>query len=135
MTELDPCPSCRRHVAVVEAACPFCGLVLAARTAQPLAANRLARAAIFVAGAALAGCWTNKPAPKDTAVKTSPPDAGVALQRADASTKPPHDDDENLKGLGPNQRRYQHHPCTSPGNGQPPVCAPYGAPPARRRIV
>ena len=131
MTELAPCTACRRHVAVAETACPFCGVALPARAAEPFAAQRLARAAVFVAGAALVGaglasCWTSS-SPRDSKVvdhKTTA-DAGVG----DAPPDPDVEDNTNR----------QRHPggggCVSPGNGQPPVCMPYGAPPARRRVV
>jgi hypothetical protein len=123
--ELDPCAVCRRHVAVTEPACPFCGAALPARTAQAFAPLRLSRAAVFVAGAALAACGGGK---KDSTVQTHAisSDAGVGAPDATATNDDLPD------------RRQQHHGgggCTSPGNGQPPVCMPYGAPPARRRLV
>jgi hypothetical protein len=31
------------------------------------------------------------------------------------------------------RRNYQNHPCVDTPQG--PMCAPYGAPPARRRVV
>ena len=146
MIDLDPCPECHRHVSVAEPACPFCGIALDRRLAQPFARHRLSRAAVFVAGAALGACWTSKPAtephdradqqitpPADAAetatghhFATPPGDAGVAAVPIDA---PP------IPRTNQQQNNFHSHGCYSPGNGQPPVCAPYGAPPARRRLV
>lgn len=59
MTHLCPCPSCNRHVAVNEVACPFCKAELPesfrCQPTPPPARGRLGRAALFAAGAALAG--------------------------------------------------------------------------------
>jgi hypothetical protein len=56
MNHLVPCPECRRHVRVREAACPFCGveLHLAATPPPVLPTRRLGRAALFAFGATLA---------------------------------------------------------------------------------
>jgi hypothetical protein len=56
MSHLVPCPECRRHVRVHEAACPFCGaaLELSALPAPALPTLRLGRAALFAFGATLA---------------------------------------------------------------------------------
>ncbi|HUS28329.1 MAG TPA: carboxypeptidase-like regulatory domain-containing protein [Kofleriaceae bacterium] len=58
--ELVPCGGCRRHVALVENACPFCGAAVELRArARPLL-GRVSRAAIFGVGAsAAAACWTS----------------------------------------------------------------------------
>jgi hypothetical protein len=59
MTSLVPCPSCARHVRVEETRCPFCDGPLPARAPVaargPSAPGRLSRAALFAAGATLAG--------------------------------------------------------------------------------
>lgn len=135
---LRPCSGCNRHVALGETACPFCGVTLEATSPARDPLTRLSRAAIFVAGAAAAtACWTSKSEPQHASATTSTvsttaaaSDAGVASDTAvtpDASTVTQHPIIE--------EPHYQNHPCVSPGPGQPPVCAPYGAPPARRRIV
>jgi predicted RNA-binding Zn-ribbon protein involved in translation (DUF1610 family) len=53
---LTACPSCARHLRASEPACPFCGAKLAERSPRirALPTKRLARAAIFSFGAALA---------------------------------------------------------------------------------
>ena len=184
---LRPCTGCRRHVANVEAACPFCGAALAVVAVAPHAAplGRLSRAAVFASAATLAGCWTNAApppaqhasppgpggagdsqggtdpwanqdrashdatsrsapgrdagvghfahAPNDAGVATvhAPADAGVATAHVPADAPPLliHDPEDDLRN---NNRR---HTCSSPGPGRAPVCMPYGAPPARRRVV
>ena len=60
MRTLSPCPACQRHVRVTEEACPFCGAAIpraAARGTEAVARlrGRPSRAAIFAAGATLAG--------------------------------------------------------------------------------
>jgi hypothetical protein len=73
VSELNPCPSCNRHVRVADPVCPFCSEPQAERPPRaeaPFGRPRLNRAAIFAAGAALAGmsaCSTTG----------NPPDAGV----------------------------------------------------------
>jgi hypothetical protein len=60
MSDLVPCPTCRRHVASNATSCPFCEVVLAPPRAcaggcSHSPAERLARAAVVAAGAALLG--------------------------------------------------------------------------------
>jgi len=111
MSELRPCEGCRRHVSIDESACPFCGTtreVDAASGAMKL--GRLSRAAVF-AGAALAssacgGSKAKADKPIDnTQEQTASADAGVVEQ-----PPPPPDDPNNIP-------------------------MPYGAPPARKRVV
>jgi hypothetical protein len=64
MSQLAPCPACRRHVEVVETTCPFCGAALAESfrgQLRPVAPpRRLSRAAMMAAGATLLGaCSAN----------------------------------------------------------------------------
>jgi hypothetical protein len=111
MMELRPCPACHRHVRLDEVACPFCAAGLPAASPPVLPRRRLTRAAIFVAGAALAGCGgkgkpdTNQQQQigNETDQTAPPPDAAPV---ADPIEYPDHD-----------------------------VPKPYGAPPARQRIV
>jgi hypothetical protein len=112
MSELRPCEGCRRHVSVSDAACPFCGT--AREVIEPVATRfgRASRAAVF-AGAALAStaCGGKKPAPQpvDNHADAVEPDAGVPT--------PP----DRGRADDPN----------NPNN----IPMPYGAPPARRRVV
>jgi hypothetical protein len=133
MRDLQPCDGCRRHLDASQArSCPFCAATVTARARAPLPTGRLSRAAVFSSAALVAGC------------------GGKPKQ---ARTEPHVIEDEN----------YQDHPCTEPDpvkiaelekqrdeaqtdeekraidekldRARMSVCAPYGAPPARRRIV
>ena len=74
MSALCPCPSCSRHVRVVESACPFCGVALVEEAHLPRAmpTHRLGRAALFAFGIAAAagapGCGTSTTAGTDAYV-------------------------------------------------------------------
>ncbi|HEX5061195.1 MAG TPA: hypothetical protein VFV99_17635 [Kofleriaceae bacterium] len=109
MAELRPCTECRRHVAIDERACPFCNAELTVAAPSSTRLGRVSRAAVF-AGAALAttACGGKKPK-TDTNVQdheqTASGDAGV-----EQPPPPPPDDKNN-------------------------VPMPYGAPPARKRVV
>ena len=112
MSELRPCEGCRRHVAIEDGACPFCGTtreVEGAAAATKL--GRLSRAAVF-AGAALAtsacgGSKAKADKPIDnTQEQTATADAAVE----DPMPPPPPHDPNNIP-------------------------MPYGAPPARKRVV
>ena len=107
MTDLKVCAGCRRHVAIEERACPFCNAVLAAASPHSGLLGRASRAAVF-AGAALASTACGGKKPKADNVQNQNDQAQV-----DAGTPQP---DNTQK----------------PDNNVP---MPYGAPPARRRIV
>ena len=129
--QLRPCTACNRHVAIEATSCPFCAAALGVGS-PAIDPARLSRAAIFVAGAAaaalgaasLGGCWTNKNTPAH-AEQTPPPDAAVRAPDAAVVQQQQINVDDG--------QDVQNHPCFDGPQG--PVCAPYGAPPARRRIV
>jgi len=106
MLDLRPCTACQRHVAITEAACPFCSasLVEAAPRSMPL--GRLSRAAVFV-GATLATAACGGKAKPETNVNTG----SNTVQAVDAGVEEP-----------------VHHETN-------PTPMPYGAPPVRRRVV
>lgn len=106
MNELLPCGECRRHVAVTASTCPFCGATREASTPASARLGRLSRAAVF-AGAALAttACGGKKP-------KSEPVDNHQNQSAVDAAVP---------------------ETTTPPDNSNIPM--PYGAPPARRRVV
>jgi len=58
-SHLVPCPACQRHVRVSEVSCPFCTETLSQslrnRSAEPLPAARLGRAALYAFRASLTG--------------------------------------------------------------------------------
>ncbi|HEY5922736.1 MAG TPA: hypothetical protein VIV11_13745 [Kofleriaceae bacterium] len=106
MTELRPCVGCHRHVSVAERACPFCSAELAPGSPRSALLGRASRAAVF-AGAALAaaGCGGKK-AKSDTTNQNQTATADAGVEEPPL----PPDDKNNIP-------------------------MPYGAPPARRRVV
>jgi len=126
--QLRPCSACKRHVAIDAASCPFCAASLVAGKGTVDPPGRLSRAAVFAAGVAAAAagsaCWTNKSEPQHVQQQTTTvvPDAAVTPDGAVVQDHPVID-----------ERHYQNHPCADTPQG--PVCAPYGAPPMRRRVV
>jgi hypothetical protein len=115
MTRLTPCPSCRRHVRAGAEPCPFCGSREEREAPRPLppAGLRLTRAAVFAGALAACGSTTGK-----QQQGAEPVDAGLVsnAQDLDANTTP----DARLAPVKP------------PDNH---CCKPYGAPPARIRLV
>ncbi len=142
MRELRPCTHCRRHVDAAEHACPFCDGALTAAEPRPLFGAWRSRAAVFASSAALAAAACSKPkATTETgsgsapisqtadatviAVDSPASDAAVAIDApldaappVDAAVKHPRPDAAEAVRI-----RDHHNP------------KPYGAPPARRRIV
>lgn len=115
MTDLRPCSGCRRHVSIAERVCPFCAAPLAAVSPRDPLIGRLSRAAVF-AGAALAStACGGKKAKTENVNNTEQHDQ--ALQTDAGPTFPP-------EGSG-----------TTKEPDKAPVPMPYGAPPARRRVV
>jgi hypothetical protein len=118
MTRLLPCPSCQRHVRVDATTCPFCAVALEL-SAPPLPAptGRLTRAAAF-AGAALLGTACGSSAPQ---AKEPPQNGPVAAADAGADqvAEPPD--------AAPAPPPPPYDPHNTP--------MPYGAPPARDRLV
>jgi len=112
MLDLQPCTACRRHVAITEVACPFCRASLGEGEARPRPLGRLSRAAVFASATlAAAACGgKTKPEPNTNPARTA--DAGVTETPAPDAAEPVREDPERN-----------------------PVKMPYGAPPARRRVV
>lgn len=114
MRELSPCVACRRHVSISERACPFCGAAREPSAPAARSFGRASRAAVF-AGAALASTacgGKKKPDTLDNQQQTMTSDGGA-----------PQQPDPN-QGMDPNDPN-------NPNN----IPMPYGAPPARRRLV
>lgn len=114
MAELRPCVECRRHVSIDEQMCPFCSATLAVAASQRVSlAARASRAAVFASAALASACGpakkSNVPAPQQL------PDASVRDAPSMQTENPPEPD--------------RSQPEASP------VKMPYGAPPARRRVV
>jgi len=107
MSELRPCEGCRRHVSISETSCPFCGATREVEQAVSSRFGRASRAAVF-AGAALAStaCGGKKPAAQNVDNHSTEAQADAGVE----SPPPPPPDPNNIP-------------------------MPYGAPPARRRVV
>lgn len=117
MIDLRPCPACRRHARIDAELCPFCNALLDAAPARSMPRGRLTRAAVFAAGAALAGatvgCGSSEGADEHVDEQTTEGDEYVGDDMGggddlteDEADPPDHD-----------------------------VAMPYGAPPARNRLV
>jgi len=115
MTDLAPCPACRRHARIDETTCPFCAAALPPGQPRVVGRGGLARAAVF-AGAALvttaAGCG-GKAKPADPDLENAAIDAGPGDEPVVPDAAPYAEPDPD----------YDNMPM------------PYGAPPARQRIV
>ncbi|MBX3159507.1 MAG: carboxypeptidase regulatory-like domain-containing protein [Deltaproteobacteria bacterium] len=82
MTDLLPCPACRRHVVIGAggAPCPFCGVAQPGRAPHAPFAGAFVRIAVF--GAAALGapaCWTNNP-PVPRAHESAPAEGDGAIE-------------------------------------------------------
>jgi hypothetical protein len=107
--QLVPCRECDRHVAVTEQVCPFCSAPFTAEAPRPSRLGRASRAAVFAgaASAALAtGACGGKKQPDTLGNDTNT----AAAPDAEPAPPPPPPNDTNLP-------------------------MPYGAPPARKRVV
>src|SRR5688572_11979208 len=114
MTDLRPCSGCRRHVSIDERVCPFCETTLSAGSPHQPFFGRMSRAAVF-AGAALASAAAcggkKKPDTTTTDPQTAQTDAGVTDEKLPVEKLPDQKEEREIEAM------------------------PYGAPPARRRIV
>lgn len=117
MAELVPCGCCRRHVAINEAACPFCAAVVPPSRSQRFIPRGFSRAAVFAAALTGSACDQGaKPAKQPDKVGSA---AGPSDAAVDALTP------EELERIRrQEQEELQRHPAM-----------PYGAPPARARFV
>ncbi len=113
MSDLAPCPACRRHVRVDESACPFCASALPAVPPRVLTPGRLTRAAVFAGAIAGTAACGGKTKPVDNTVENAAVDGGVDEQQP------------------PDAAPYRE-PDYDPDNNIP---MPYGAPPVRTRVV
>lgn len=155
MSALAPCPSCRRHVTIDERTCPFCERPLPPLRAQHLAlVGRVSRAAVF--GAALAACSGDKqpPAPAQPPPAQGSDDLEQLLDndgREVAHPDPPPSDaavepiadaaiDAGVPDAGVVKKkkvrtRHERELERQLDETRIHSAKPYGAPPARRRVV
>jgi hypothetical protein len=81
MNQLEPCPTCHRHVRIDETACPFCAGALDFSEVVPRVSPRvrLGRAATFAFGMVTSACGSDAPKPDahpaDAHVVDAPRDA------------------------------------------------------------
>jgi hypothetical protein len=121
MPDLRPCTACQRHVELRETACPFCSAALQPAEPRSPFAGKITRAAVFasatLAAVGAGACGGSKKPDTNTntntVVQPARDDAGVA----DAAEAPPVLE----------ERHHSRNPNNTP--------MPYGAPPARRRVV
>jgi hypothetical protein len=148
-----PCPACKRHVATHEVACPFCAHRFTPRAQHIALVGRVSRAAVF--SAALAACSNDKPPPpaappaqgsddleqlldkQGNAVEpTAPPPIDAAVPEPDTAVV-----DAGVADAGvviKKKRRQQKEAVEKLPDTLPDRiinAKPYGAPPARRRLV
>jgi hypothetical protein len=135
MTELHPCPACQRHVRGTT--CPFCGATAAQRTPVDLGVGRVSRAVVFASATLAASACAHHAKPVD--------EQGEARHGGGDCVGP---DEAKIKELEAQKAEIQKQQPPEPGADQAlrnideeleharqPNCAPYGAPPARRRVV
>lgn len=154
MTTFAPCPACRRHVATREVACPFCAHRFTPKSQHIALIGRVSRAAVF--SAALAACSKDKPpAPTPPAQgsddleqlldhdgsavehPTAPPPIDAAVVEPDAATDAAIAD-AGVPDAGvpvKKKKKVENVPPPPPPPDARVMAKPYGAPPARRRVV
>jgi hypothetical protein len=111
--ELVGCASCKRHVAIGEVACPFCGAAVSTAKPPRFVPRALSRAAVFAAALTGTACDQGRPTPKVEA-------RGSAAARGDAAVDALGGDEQLRREV----EAIEHE-----------IAKPYGAPPARRRRV
>jgi hypothetical protein len=139
MTELRPCTQCRRHVRVDARACPFCSVALSAGEPRTLPVGRLTRAAVF-AGAMLASSCGSSQSKPDTGQGAhmpppAPPDAAIADASPPPDATPPDAMPPDAAAKVKRPPRPDAAVPTKPIYPDHQIPKPYGAPPARNRLV
>lgn len=119
MTALHPCPDCERHVRSDETTCPFCDAALGSMaSSHKRSPGRLARAALF-AGATMLGTACGGEAAND--------EEEVDVGDGDVTNGGDDGDDGD--------EIYVEDDYVPPPDDDVNYDMPYGAPPARDRIV
>ncbi len=137
---LAPCPSCRRHVRVEEAECPFCSASVARLDATPDATTRMTRARLFVFATTVAATSLTFACPKENdtgggivqpygaPMPTEQPDVGVQQTSSvppPATIEPP----PPSPTAQPAPTLTSTAPTSKPTYGPGGPVAMYGAPP------
>lgn len=129
MSELRPCPECDRHVRNDETSCPFCSAAIGEATARKLPIGRLTRAAVFAG--ALVGASACGPAQTPAAnPDDQPPPPTEVADAGNPSPEEPVDAQAAQPPTPPDAAQARQRP--RPDHNIP---MPYGAPPARQRLV
>lgn len=136
MIELHPCPSCHRHVR--GSACPFCGARATRREPIDLGVGRVSRAIVFASATlTAASSCAHHAKPND--------EMGEERHAGGGGCLPP--DEERIKQLEAQKAEVDKQPPSAEKDASErdldeqlrearmPQCMPYGAPPARRRVV
>lgn len=131
MSDLHPCTECGRHVRIDETACPFCAASLEPGVPRRIRKGRFTRAAVFAG--ALAGATACSSGSKG-ADDPKPPisDAGV-VDQADDDDDDTMDDDDDVDTMDDDDDVDPY--LGDDDDDHHPVDMPYGAPPARTRLV
>jgi len=137
MTELRPCPGCNRHVR--DAQCPFCGHAQTLHEPPDSRLGRLSRAMVFT-GAALAatacGGKTKKAATADDEQREIQQGRDEGEQNHPCSNPDPNEIARAQKKVDEAKTDEEKQAAEQElRQAQMPMCAPYGAPPSRRRVV
>ena len=161
-SQFAPCPQCKRHVRVAAASCPFCATTLSGLRPRSVLPRALTRAAIF--SAALAGCHDKKPPPPTAGSAIESGSSNSAPVAGDATSGPGSDlgsatgsanafvpadaaattDAGDVADAGTGSGSDAHAAAIKNARDQKikalreehrHLAKPYGAPPARRRIV
>lgn len=129
MSALQPCAMCKRHYRTAATRCPFCGDGPEPVAPRVPARGRLSRAAVF-AGAVLAlpACG-GKAKPSEPIEEHRHGGGGCVDPDPDEIARLEKQRDE---AASEEERRAIEQELEG---ARMPVCMPYGAPPARRRVV
>lgn len=133
MNRLQPCPSCDRHVRSTDAACPFCAAPIAPEAPRPIPTGRLTRAAIFASALATGGaaaCGSGQSKAADPQPATA--DAGIANTADDNTPDTQPDAGDYIDPREDEYNDFRDRERDYDPNAEP---MPYGAPPARKRLV
>ena len=136
MSELSPCPRCHRHVR--EAICPFCSAPTVRR--EPIATfGKMSRAMVFASATLTAtGCGhaQRKPAADEMGEERHHGGGGCMDPDPQPIAELEHKKAEIEKERdGPQKDAELQQVDEELQRARQPQCMPYGAPPARRRIV
>ena len=126
MTDLQPCSECHRHVRSSDATCPFCSTAITPAAPPRLPVGRITRAAVFAGAlaASATACGSGQTQPADPPPATS--DAQISNIAPDTTAD---------AGVPVAEPLLAADAAPLPDYDYPLPNKPYGAPPARTRLV